>query len=88
MQAANTQTEAQSMPSIFPRHPGIAQNDTSTTRQQRQQQDDPSFWPVQLQNMGLPDEISINLQNDTHDDVLDDDLFDTIEGGNHTDKEE
>ena len=73
MQAANTQTEAQSMPSIFP-NGGRPQNDTSTTRQQRQQQDDPSFSPVQLQSLGLPDGISINLQNDTHDDVLDDDL--------------
>ena len=86
MQAANTQTGAQSVPSIFP-NGGIPQNDTSTTRQRRQQQDDPSFWPVQLQSLGLPDEISINLQDDTHDDVLDDDLFDTMEGGNYTGKE-
>ena len=77
MQAANVQTEAQSMPSIFPTG-GMPQNDTSIT----QQQDDPSFWLSQLQSLGLPDEIRINLQDDAHDEVLDDDLFDRLDGGN------
>lgn len=88
MHAANVQTEAQSMPSIFPTG-SMPQNDTSTT-QQRQQQDDPSFWLAQLQNLGLPDEIRINLQDDAHDEVLDDDLFDRLDGGNlgYTGKEE
>ena len=88
MQAANTQNEAQSMPSIFPTG-GMPQNDTSTT-QQHQQQDDPSFWLAQLQSLGLPDEIRINLQDDAQDEVLDDDLFDRLDGGNlgYTGKEE
>ena len=48
-----------------------ARNETSTT-----QQDDKSFWLEQLHGLGLPDEIRINLQDESHDEVLDDDLFD------------
>ncbi len=48
-----------------------SRNETSTT-----QQDDRSFWLEQLQGLGLPDEIRINLQDVSHDEVLDDDLFD------------
>lgn len=86
VQSTIPQNEAQSMPSFFPTggiH--VPQNDISTT-----QQEDPSFWLAQLQSLGLPDEIRINLQDDTHDEVLDDDLFERLDGGNldYTRKEE
>ena len=85
------QNEAQSMPAFFPtRGIHLPQNNNDTSTTQQQQQDDPSFWLAQLQSLGLPDEIRINLQDDTHDEVLDDDLFDKLDGGNlgYTSKEE
>ena len=48
-----------------------SRNMTSTT-----QQDDEAFWSEQLNGVGLPDEIRINLQDDPNDEVLEDDLFD------------
>ena len=89
LQSANAQNEAQSMPAFFSTR-GIPQNNNDTSTAQQQQQDDPSFWLAQLQSLGLPDEIRINLQDSTHDEVLDDDLFDKLDGGNlgYTSKEE
>lgn len=62
-------------------------NDTSL-QQRQQQQDDPSFWLAQLQSLGLPDEININMQDGTNDEALDDDLFDKLDDGSLGQNEE
>ena len=69
------QNSNQSMPPGVPFFPpggtGKSLNETCTT-----QQDDEDFWLEQHHGLGLPDEIRINLQDESHDEVLDDELFD------------
>ena len=74
-QKQNSTQQEQSMPPGVPFFPpcgtGKSRNETSTT-----QQDDGAFWSEQLNGLGLPDEIRINLQDESYDEVLEDDLFD------------
>ena len=63
--------QGHSMPFFSTGGTSKSRNETSTT-----QQDDRAFWLEQLHGLGLPDEIRINLQDESHDEVLDDDLFD------------
>lgn len=74
-QKRNSNQQEQFMPPGVPFFPpggtGKSRNETSTT-----QQDDEAFWSEQLNGVGLPDEIRINLQDESYDEVLEDDLFD------------
>ena len=71
----NSTQQEQSMPPgvpfFTPGATGKSRNETRTT-----QQDDGAFWSEQLNGVGLPDEIRINLQDESYDEVLEDDFFD------------
>ena len=78
-QKRNSNQQEQSRPpeAVLAIPPFFSSSGTSKSRNENSttQQNDRSFWSEQLHGLGLPDEIRINLQDESYDEVLDDDLF-------------